>query len=324
MDMQINWIDWIIIVVTLYYGYRGWEAGFFPLATSLISFVAALWLAVTFQVPVSTFITEKFGVASSWSTVLAYIIIAFGAQMVLEELLHLLIMRIPKKILHSKISNWIGAVVSSLNGVVLVIFFLLVIGALPLRGTIKKDIQASVIGSPITKFVQQHGGPLQSAVEEVRQEAVKFFTVAPQSKETIALDVAPKSSELRVDESAEKQMLTLVNAERREVGAPALKMEAKITAVARAHSRDMFMRRYFSHYTPEGADAGDRLDEGGVRYMVAGENLAYSPDLATAHEGLMNSPEHKKNLLDPKFRQVGIGIITTDSYGLMVTQNFTN
>lgn len=322
--MSFNWIDWIIIAAVVYYAYRGWEAGFFPLATSLISFVAALWLAVRFQLPVSSFLTEKFGVAGAWSTVLAYIVIAFGAQLFMEEVLHTLMERIPKKIFHSKVSNWVGAVVSALNGIVLVTFFLLIVLALPLRGTVKKDIKASVLGSNITSAVEMYGGPIKSAVEEVRQEAVKFFTVAPQSKESISLDVSPGVSELKTDEAAEKKMLTLVNAERAKVGVQALKMEAKITAVARAHSRDMFMRRYFSHYTPEGADAGDRLSEGGVNYTVAGENLAYSPDVDTAHTGLMNSPEHKKNILDPQFYRIGIGIIITESYGIMVTQNFTN
>lgn len=322
--MSMNWIDWVIIALCLYQAYQGWETGFFPLATSLISFVIALWLAVTYQAPVSAFLTEKFGVSSSWSVVLAYIIIAFGVQMIADHLLHMLLEHMPKKIIHSKVSNWVGALVSGLNGLVLVTFFLLVILALPLRGTIKKDIQASRIGSIFTKFVQKHGGPLQSAVEDVSQKAIKFFTVAPSSKENISLNVTPKSSDLRVDEPAEKQMLTLVNAERAKVGAPALKMDAKITTVARAHSRDMFMRRYFSHYTPEGTDAGDRLTSGGVMYTVAGENLAYSPDVETAHTGLMNSPEHKKNILDPQFHRIGIGIIVTDSYGIMVTQNFTN
>lgn len=322
--MSFNWIDWIIIASVVYYSYRGWEAGFFPLATSLISFVAALWLAVRFQLPVSSFLTEKFGVAGAWSTVLAYIVIAFGAQLLMEEVLHMLIEKIPKKILHSKVSNWVGALVSAANGLVIVTFFLLIILALPLRGTVKKDIQASSVGSRITNIVEKYGGPIKSAVEEVRQEAVKFFTVAPQSKETISLDVSPKASDLTTDEAVEKKMLTMVNAERAKVGAPALKMEAKITAVARAHSRDMFMRRYFSHYTPEGTDAGDRLSDGGVNYTVAGENLAYSPDVETAHTGLMNSPEHKKNILDPQFERIGIGIISTSSYGIMVTQNFTN
>lgn len=322
--MSINWIDWVIIALCLYQGYRGWETGFFSLATSLISFIFALWIAVTYQAPVSLFLTEKFGVSSSWSVVLAYITIAFGIQIITEHMLGLALLKMPKRIVHSKVSNWVGAAVSALNGVVLVTFFLLIILALPLRGTVKKDIRESKIGSVLTKFVQIHGGPLQSAVEEAGLQAVKFFTVAPRSKENISLNVSPKSSDLHIDTAAETHMLTLVNAERAKVGAPALKMDAKIVAVARAHSRDMFMRRYFSHYTPEGTDAGDRLTYGGVMYTVAGENLAYSPDVETAHTGLMNSPEHKKNLLDPQFAHIGIGIIATDSFGIMVTQNFTN
>lgn len=55
-----------------------------------------------------------------------------------------------------------------------------------------------------------------------------------------------------------------------------------------------------------------------------GENIGYAPDVDTAHRGLMNSPEHKKNILDPAFHRVGIGIISTKSFGIMVTQDFAN
>ncbi|MEK7065349.1 MAG: CAP domain-containing protein, partial [Patescibacteria group bacterium] len=78
------------------------------------------------------------------------------------------------------------------------------------------------------------------------------------------------------------------------------------------------------HVNPEGKDAGDRLGDGGVTYFVAGENLAYAPDVATAHEGLMNSEGHRKNILEPQFRKVGIGVIDGGVYGEMFTQNFTD
>lgn len=320
--MNFNWIDWVIVGVVGYHAILGWEAGFFPLITSFISFILAVWASIAFQAPVAGFLTEKFGIASSWSFVLSYLIIAFVVQEVVTEILHVLIAQIPKKIQTSTIADWLGALVSALNGLIILSFLLLVVLALPLRGTVKNDIAASKIGGFLTKNLQKYAGPVRLAIEEVGQGARKFFTVSPQSKETITLDVTPASSDLHVDEIAETKMLELVNAERKKVGAPALVMDAKIVAVARAYSRDMFERQYFSHYSPEGKDAGDRLGKGGVSYTVAGENLAYSPDMETAHKGLMESPGHKKNILDPAFHRVGIGIISTDSFGIMVTQNF--
>lgn len=45
-----------------------------------------------------------------------------------------------------------------------------------------------------------------------------------------------------------------------------------------------------------------------IHYMAAGENLAMAPTVSIAQRGLMNSPVHKKNILNPAFRRVGIGV----------------
>jgi uncharacterized protein YkwD len=97
-----------------------------------------------------------------------------------------------------------------------------------------------------------------------------------------------------------------------------------LTQVARAHSRDMFARGYFSHYTPEGRDLEDRLRTARIGYLTAGENLALAPTLSTAHSGLMHSPGHRANILRPQFGRLGIGILDGGVHGLMVTQAYRN
>ncbi len=322
--MNFNWIDWVILGVVLYHAYLGWEAGFFPLLVNFLSFLLALWVAVTWQVPVSGFLSEKFGIPHNWSAVLSYLLLAFFVQETISELLHGLLTRIPKRIRNSKIAESMGAVVSAANGLVIVAFVLLVVLALPLRGTVKTDIKNSRVGSILARYVEKYGAPIESVIEEIGKSAQKFFTIEPESKERIALEVSPKFSDLRVDEASERKMLELVNAERAKTGAPALVMDTNIVAVARAYSRDMFERKYFSHYSPEGENAADRMEKGGVTFTLAGENLAYAPDVTTAHQGLMESAGHRRNILDRRFRRIGIGIIATDTFGIMVTQNFAD
>ena len=46
----------------------------------------------------------------------------------------------------------------------------------------------------------------------------------------------------------------------------------------------------------------------GIRYRAAGENLAFAPDVGTAHTGLMNSPGHKANILNCDFTTLGVGV----------------
>ena len=59
----------------------------------------------------------------------------------------------------------------------------------------------------------------------------------------------------------------------------------------------MFEKGYFAHTNLEGKSSSDRMKDGDVEFNMAGENLALSKDLPSAHQGLMNSPGHKKNIL---------------------------
>ena len=97
-----------------------------------------------------------------------------------------------------------------------------------------------------------------------------------------------------------------------------------MTAVARAHSKDMFARGYFSHYTPEGEDPFDRMKDAGVKFIAAGENLALGQTLNICHQGLMNSPGHRANILRPTYGRLGIGILDGGIHGLMISQEFRN
>jgi uncharacterized protein YkwD len=118
--------------------------------------------------------------------------------------------------------------------------------------------------------------------------------------------------------------LELVNSERAKTGAKPLVIDEKIVSVARAHAGDMFEKHYFSHVSPEGKDAADRMSTAGVKFTLAGENLAYAADVETAHRGLMESTGHKANILEERFGRAGIGVISGGVCGMMFTQNFAN
>ena len=122
----------------------------------------------------------------------------------------------------------------------------------------------------------------------------------------------------------EAQMVDLVNQERIQRGLRPFQADPELTEVARAHSRDMFARGYFAHITPDGKSPFDRMDEAHVQYLTAGENLALAHSLSIAHNGLMNSPGHRANILNQNFSRIGIGILDGGFYGLMVSQEFRN
>jgi len=165
---------------------------------------------------------------------------------------------------------------------------------------------------------------LERLLKRIPTQSLLFvITPAPTSKETTKLSfpVEIKLVESPVDEG---KMFELLNKERIEAGLKPLEWDPEIVPVARAHSRDMFVRSYFSHYNPEGESAFERMDKAGLKFLAAGENLAYAPTVEIAHQGLMNSPGHRDNILRKEFGRVGIGVIDGGIFGKMFTQNFAD
>ncbi|CAM3885043.1 CAP-associated domain-containing protein [Alkalicoccus chagannorensis] len=106
----------------------------------------------------------------------------------------------------------------------------------------------------------------------------------------------------------DRLMYDLVNADRVEHGYEPLSYNEQVASVSYNHSRDMSERGYFSHDSPEGLDPFDRMEEAGLQYSRAGENIASgqsSPIIA--QQGLMNSYGHRENLLTSEYEEVGIG-----------------
>ncbi len=147
-------------------------------------------------------------------------------------------------------------------------------------------------------------------------------TSAPDSSQTF--DFPAVQGQITLEPQLEQQMVDLVNQERTSRGLNALRVDTTLKDMARAHSLDMIQRRYFSHYTPEGGSVADRADAAGLAYRIVGENLALAPDLASAHDGLMQSQGHRENILRPDYTRIGIGIYREEGLGLVITQNFAD
>ena len=122
--------------------------------------------------------------------------------------------------------------------------------------------------------------------------------------------------------AAEETAVALVNADRTAAGLKPLKVNPALIALARAHADDMLARDYVSHVSPDGESPFDRMRRYGVDYTAAGENLAMHGSVAAAHELLMASEGHRKNILDPDFTEVGIGVRPGPRGTVYVVQEF--
>nr|WP_242517949.1 SafA/ExsA family spore coat assembly protein [Halobacillus sp. GSS1] len=123
--------------------------------------------------------------------------------------------------------------------------------------------------------------------------------------------------------SVERQVIDLTNQERAKNGLPALKANWQLSRVARYKSRDMANKNYFSHTSPTYGSPFNMMRDFNVSYNRAAENIAAGQQ--TPQEvvnGWMESPGHRKNILDPNLRQIGVGYAEGGSYGYYWTQMF--
>lgn len=129
---------------------------------------------------------------------------------------------------------------------------------------------------------------------------------------------APASTPATAISEVELKVIQLLNQERKRRGLSVLKADPKVSAVARAHSRDMCQRHYFSHQSPEGKQPWDRLRAGGVRsFKAAAENIAVGYSTAQAvHIGWLTSPGHRKNRLAAGYTRMGVGLFTCPGHAM--------
>lgn len=104
------------------------------------------------------------------------------------------------------------------------------------------------------------------------------------------------------------QILNLVNAERRKAGLSELTLNTKLNSVAQLKAEDMAKNRYFSHNSPTYGSAFDMMNNYGISYRAAGENIAKGQKSAqSVMNGWMNSSGHRANILKSNYTQLGVG-----------------
>ncbi|MEN6378395.1 MAG: CARDB domain-containing protein [Methanofastidiosum sp.] len=124
------------------------------------------------------------------------------------------------------------------------------------------------------------------------------------------------------DSTEEYYMLTLINNERHAQGLEPLTMNSTLSSAAKLHSQDMINRNFFNHINPDGLTPSDRARNAGYSFIALAENICGNPSIDSGHSSLMGSPSHRVNILNPSYKEVGIGIVDGGPYGKMITQLF--
>ena len=183
----------------------------------------------------------------------------------------------------------------------------------------------SIFLSPV-KFAN-----VDTACDAVQDYAAVAVTTAQPTVKTTAQTATEPGSDVTQEEIA---LYNLVNQDRQAQGLGPLTLTPQLTMIARMHSRDMYLRRYFDHYAPQPgpvtpmdryvAYIGHRPD-----YAMVGENIYYRsmtdvPDGTAdqADTAFMNSPPHRANILQPRFTKCGVGFFRSPDGQYWVTEMF--
>lgn len=332
-----NWVDWAIIAIVLIYCLDGLRRGFTEQLLELLGFVVILMISIWTYHPIANWLKNYFTMPPQLSGPLGFVIVLIFLESIYSLALHFLYPLIPVRFRHSKLNQYLGIVTGIIRSVLLLAVVLTILVIMPVSGTsaaggsvykIRQDIQSSVLGNKLVNRSAQIEQLLDTVTGGDIKQTLTFLTIPPQKEQIVepneTVNLQFKTTDVTVDKASEQKMFQLLNNERIKVGLPALVWSEDLAQVARAHSRDMFANGYFAHTDLAGNSPFDRMSKAGITFQAAGENLAYAATVDIAHNGLMNSPGHRANILEKNFKKVGIGVIDAGVYGKMFTQDFTD
>lgn len=132
-----------------------------------------------------------------------------------------------------------------------------------------------------------------------------------------------KLPDMNKNKKMEDDVLTLVNKERRKRGIAPLTMNNNLRLLARMKSADMRDKGYFSHYSPTYGSPFNMMIKYGVKFSAAGENIAMGqPTAASVMNSWMKSSGHRANILNPNYKEIGVGVSITKNDTVYWTQMF--
>jgi uncharacterized protein YkwD len=319
--MPFNWIDLVLALIIVGSAAAGWHRGFIRSMLDLTRWLGSWLAALLLYRPVSAVLGYMTAMDETWRSPVAFLVVLVITSLVVQLTGQRLLRRIPDDLHDDPINRVSGAFPGLVNGTVIAAIMSALLFSFPVSDKLSHNVQDSVLADRFAVYT----GMVEDVLVPIfgpalRQTLNRLTTIEPGSDELVELPFKVENS--KPAPAVEAQMLELVNRERIANGLKPLVDDPELTEVARAHATDMFVRGYFSHYTPEGRDPFERMKAAKVRFKAAGENLALAPTLQIAHTGLMNSPGHRANILSDQFGRVGIGIMNGGRRGLMIAQEF--
>jgi len=323
---MMQWIDYIVLVYLVMHFVKGTRKGLFSIMINSVCFLVSLVLSFYTYEYSANYLVSSFGINETYAN-----IISFFANMFIFKILLIIIVRFLMsgkivKMNDSSLNKILGGIASFAYGAIIVILIFSITLSFSLPYFIDKEFRTSETGKIVSAnplgmndgIKKIFGGVLSTTID-----ALSFLTISENENDK-KIDLGFSTSDYKISETSERDMLNMVNNERKANGLDGYVIDEKLRDVARLHAKDMFEKGYFSHTNLLGEKPADRMKKGGVGFNFSGENLAYSKDLLSAHQGLMNSEGHRKNILHPLFHRIGIGVVDAGARGMIFVQDFAD
>ncbi len=327
--MHVSLVDPALLIGTGLLVAHAVRRSFVPYLTELFAFGLGLAAAFVCFPPVAQFVHAHFGLSQS--------VAGFGSFLLVLVLVHAAVqtpvgsaarrLGASAEMMSPGARGVLSAVPALGVAAILATLLVAVMVALPV-GSMRSMATSSLLGSQIAG----HSGPVVSRVQALlvpsspgTSRILESDPVSNPGEDAFLKLQFPTNLETQADAASEQRMLERINQARAQVGLSPLRTDPLLHEAAREHSQDMYRRHYFSHRTPDGKTPYDRLHDLRFHYVTAGENIAFAPDGDQAWASLMNSPDHRANILNPDFRCVGIGAYKgLNGYEEMFTQDFAD
>jgi len=315
----MSYIDLAIILLFLLYVFLDFQRGFLRLMADLIGLAISFVTAIAFYTSLADFLVNRFNLSVISAKPISFLAIWFLVQGVFFGISKIISFYTPATIKQSSINRYLGILPAMVKAAIFIAVLMILIVMMPLNQKTKNLFTDSYFGQKILKYTIN----IENQLEKVfGSQSGNLTLVTDQNQQSDNTPLGFSTTQMEINEEAEKVMLEKINEERAKIGVSPVAADTLVRNVARIHSRDMFIRGYFSHQSADGKNLFDRLVASNVNFQAAAENIALAPNANLAHLGLMGSEKHRQNILDPSFTRVGIGVMENEQYGIIVTQDF--
>ncbi|MEX2323992.1 MAG: CvpA family protein [Acidimicrobiia bacterium] len=319
-------IDLFFIVLLGALAVRGWTRGFVREFVDIVGLVLGIILSFRLAPIVGGVVSAMSGLSTDGGRLVAGVLVFAAAIVGLVLIGRTVDRRLGVGVLGTADAAG-GSTIAVLWGVFLLTVCLTVAAVVPLP----ERVDAWVRGSSMSRVLTDPNGAPQQAFARLAGDRIVLSLLSLQEvlgerrviigpDDTIEIPPA-HPDDLAPDPISADDVYQRLNRARVDEGLDPLAWSDALAEVGEGHAYDMYLNGFFSHTSPTTGSLVDRLRAAGLTYRVAGENLALAATPEEVHDGLMDSPGHRANIVGDGYRRVGIAVVS-GRLGLMTVQVF--